>query len=192
MDIDLYGIALFVHVVLAIALVGGSVWAHVTAVLIPKASTVEGLRSHVRFLYVISKSGLPIALGVLIPGIYMAFAGGHWGAGWPGVSLILFALAGVGAGAVLDPAVTKMQATLGETPDGPVTPALGAKLANPKVTFATWVMTGADLAIIFLMTNKPGWTGSIVVGGVCLALGAAMGIRENRHAAAAAAATPAA
>lgn len=185
MDSNLYGIALFVHIVAAIALVGGSLWAHVAASLIPKAATVEGIRSQVRFLTVISKTGMPIALVVLAAGLYMAFAGSWWGSGWPVISLVLFAGAGAGAGAVLDPSVAKIAAALDETPDGPVTPELGAKLTNPKMMLTVWLMTGADLAIVFLMTNKPGWTGSLVAAALGLAFGLLMAARENRHAAAA-------
>jgi hypothetical protein len=180
----LYGVALFIHVVFGVLLVGGSAYAHVAVHLMPRATTVDGARSHVRFLAIVSKSGMPIALVVLIPGIYMAFTGDHWGVGWPGVSLVLFALLGAAAGAIIDPAVAGIQATLDAAPDGPVTPDLAATLANPRLTLVSWMMAGGDLAILFLMTNKPGWTGSVVAGLAGLALGAAVGVRENQHAAA--------
>lgn len=193
MSTDLYHVALFLHIVFAIALVGGSVWAHVTASLLPRAGSIEGIRSHVRFLAAISKSGGPLAMLVLIPGLYMAFSGGHWGAGWPGVALVLFAATGGLAFRVLEPGVQRVQAVLDETPDGPITPEVGAKLANPKLTMATWLMAGMDLAIVYLMTNKPGLVGSVVVGVLGIAAGAVVGMRETRaHAAPPAPAAPAA
>jgi hypothetical protein len=42
------------------------------------------------------------------------------------------------------------------------------------------VLVGADLAIVFLMTNKPGWTGAVIAGAIGLALGAVAGVLANR------------
>lgn len=187
-----YGFVLFVHIVFAILLVGGTAWLHVATHLIGRSRTVDGVRSHVAYISAVSKASMPIAMVTLAAGLYMAFAGSHWGAGWPAVSLILFAIAGVSAGAVIDPAVARIKATIDEMPDGPMTPAVGAALADPRLTFFAALLTGADLAIVFLMTNKPGWTGSTAVALIGLALGAAMGMRENRQAAAATGAASAA
>lgn len=179
-----YGLALFIHVVFGILLVGGSAGAHLTTGLLPRARTVDGLRAHVAWMHAFVKAAGPISGVVLLAGLYMAFAGEHWGSGWPAVSLVLFALGGVGAFAVMDPRITRIRDMLEEAEDGPVTPALGEQLADRALTTVAWTLGGADLAIVFLMTNKPGWAGSVVVGVAGLALGAAVaGWELQRHAA---------
>ena len=42
-----YGSALFVHVALAILLVGGGVYTHLAMTLVPRARSVDGVRAHV-------------------------------------------------------------------------------------------------------------------------------------------------
>lgn len=180
----LYGFALFIHVVLAITLVGGSAFAHVTVVLARRARTVDGLRAHVGWLHALGKASGPLAMGVLVAGVYLAFAGDLWGSGWPVVSLVLFALAGATAMGVIDPRVTTYRDLLEEEPDGPIAPQLQASLGDRTLTMAAWTLTGIDLAIVFLMTNKPGWGGSLAVAAVGVALGAALGMREVQRAAA--------
>lgn len=180
----LYGFALFVHVVFAILLVGGSAYAHLSIGLVRRARTVEGLRSHVATLHAIVKASMPIAMVVLAAGLYLAFAGDWWGAGWPVVSLVLFALGGAAAGGIIDPRVAAMRDRLDERTDGPVTDDLRAALADRTLTIVSWALGGADLAIVFLMTNKPGWAGSVAVGAVGIALGLAVAMRElGQHAA---------
>ena len=182
----LYGFALFLHVVLAILLVGGSSYAHVTTTLVARARTVDGVRSHVEFLHAFAQASGPLAAGVLLAGVYLAFDGEWWGTGWPAVSLVLFLMAGVAAFAVIVPKTQAARELLAETPDGPMTPELGARLADPTLVWVSWLMAGADLALVFLMTNKPGFARATLAAVVGLALGAAMGWREVRHARAAA------
>lgn len=177
----LYGFALFVHIVFAILLVGGSAYAHMTTALVPRARTVDGVRSHVAWLYAFVKASGPMAGVVLLAGLYLAFSGRWWGEGWPVVSLVLFALGGVAATAILDPKVSAIRTTVDEAPDGPVTDDLRALLTDRVLTMVSWTLAGADLAIVYLMTNKPGWGGAMVVGAVGLLLGAGVGMRETRH-----------
>ena len=183
----LYGFALFVHVVFAIVLVGGSVWAHVAFGFALRSPRVECARSLVGWLYAFVKASGPIAGVVLLAALYLAFDGGWWGRGWPVVSLVLFALGGVAATGIADPRALAIKDRLAEVPDGPVTEEVRALMVDRTLTMVMWVLAGADLAIVFLMTNKPGWTGSIVVAAVGLALGTLMGVRESRHVPAAAA-----
>ena len=177
----LYGFALFVHIVFAILLVGGSAYAHMTIALVPRARTVDGVRSHVAWLYAFVKASGPMAGIVMLAGLYLAFSGRWWGSGWPVVSLVLFALGGVAAMGVLDPKISAIRTTIDAMPDGSVTDDLRALLTDRVLTMVSWTLAGADLAIVYLMTNKPGWAGSLLVGTGGLLLGAAVGMRETRH-----------
>lgn len=177
----LYGSALFVHVVFAILLVGGGIYTHVSLGLVPRAGTVDGIRSHAAWLHVFVKGTGPVAVVVLGSGVYMSFAGTWWGDGWPGVSLGLFAIGGVTATALIDPRVGRLRAALDDMPDGPVTSAMARSLVDPTLRRAGWLLVGADLAIVFLMTNKPGWTGSTVTAAIGLAAGAVAGVLTEQR-----------
>lgn len=177
---SLYGTALFAHVVFAILLVGGSSWAHVAGGMLQRSDTVAGARSHARFLAAFSKAAGPLAGIVLLAGIYMATDAGLWGDGWLLVSLVLFVAVGAASGIVVDPAVGRLVEVLDAAPDGPLTPAVRADLADPRLTTTLSLFAGSDLAFVFLMTNKPGLTGSLVVVAVALALGGAWAARELR------------
>ena len=186
----LYGLVLFVHVVFAILLVGGSAGAHLTSALALRARTVDGVRSHVAWSYAFIKASGPIAATVLLAGLFMAFRGGLWGSGWPVVSLALFALGGAGAFRVMEPKIAGMRDRLASMPDGPATDEVRAGLQDRTLVTVSWVLEGADLAIIYLMTNKPGWSGALLVAAIGLALGAVVGLRESRHAAPSGGVTP--
>lgn len=178
----LYGTALWLHIVFAILLVGGTAWLHVAISLAKRSGTVETARAHIAYIAAVGKLTPPAAVLTLLPALYLAFAGDWWGAGWPIVALGLFLVAGATAGGFIDPTVKAIKAAADEAPDGPLTAELRAALVNPKLTMMTWVLAGIDLSIVFLMTNKPGYLGSIAAGLIGIAGGAAIAVRENRHA----------
>lgn len=175
-----YGSALFIHVVFAILLVSGGVYTHLAMTLAPRARSVDGVRSHMTWLYTFVKTTAPLAVVVLATGVYLAFAGGWWGAGWPVVSLALFALGGVAATVLVDPRVARLRAALDQAPDGLVTPELRGRLVDPMLRLAGAVLVGADLTIVLLMTNKPGWAGSVTVALAGVTVGAVAGVAANR------------
>ncbi|MEX1165184.1 MAG: hypothetical protein WEB03_16555 [Nitriliruptor sp.] len=101
--------------------------------------------------------------------------------GWRPAPIELFALAGVGAGAVVDPAVERMRATLETEPDGAASDGLIESLVEPKLARVVWVMFGADLAIVMLMTAKPGLSTALITAVVGLALGVGLAERDLRQ-----------
>lgn len=175
-----YGSALFVHVVSAILLVSGGVYSHLAMTLAPRARSVDGVRSHMTWLHTFVKATVPLAGVVLATGVYMAFAGGWWAAGWPVVSLALFALGGTAATVLVGPRVARLRSALDQMPDGPVTPELRGGLVDPMLRLAGAVLVGADLTIVLLMTNKPGWTSSLTAALAGVTAGAVAGMAANR------------
>jgi hypothetical protein len=173
----LYASLLFVHVVAAIALVGGGLWAHLTFGALTRAPTVDGMRASAAWLHTMVKASGPVAGGVLVTGLYLTFAGSWWGAGWPVVSLVIFALTGLTASRLVDPRVARIHSTLEGEPVGPAPPDLTARLHDPTLTLTVHVLTGTDLAIVYLMVAKPGWAGSIAAAALGAAAGAASGRR---------------
>jgi len=177
---SLYGSALFVHVVFAILLVSGGVYSHLAMTLAPRARSVDGVRSHMTWLHTFVKATVPLAVVVLATGVYLTFAGSWWGAGWPVVSLALFALGGAAATVLVDPRVARLRAALDQMPDALVTPELRGRLVDPMLRLAGAVLVGADLTIVLLMTNKPGWTGSVTAALAGVTAGAVAGVAANR------------
>lgn len=178
---DLYHVVLFVHVVAAILLVGGSAFAHVVGHFARRATTVEGLRIPLALIHAIVKVSMPLAMVVLAAGLYLAFDGSWWGGGWPVVALVLFTAVGATAGRYLDPTVSKAKETLDAASDGPVPAEVTAVFRDRTFGLVTWGFAGADLAIVYLMTNKPGYVGSVVTAVICLALAAGIALREGRE-----------
>lgn len=177
---NLYGTAMFIHVVSAILLVGGSSWAHVTGGMLQRSQTVHGARSHVRFLAVFARASGPLAMVVLLAGAYMATDAALWREGWLLTALALFITVGAGAGLVVNPTVARFEAALDGAADGPMTPELHTELADRRLTVTLGLFAGADLALVYLMTNKPGLAGSLVVAAIGLSLGGLWAARELR------------
>lgn len=176
----LYGTALFLHIVFAILLVGGSAWAHVAGGLLQRSQTVQAARSHVHFLSVFTRASGPLAVLVLLPGAYMATDAGLWGQGWLLTALGLFVAVGALSGIVVNPTVARFAETLDGAPDGPMTPALFGDLSDRRLTITLALFGGADLALVFLMTNKPSLAGSLTAAAVALGLGGLWAARELR------------
>lgn len=177
---DTYNVVLFLHITAAVLLVGGSSWTHASGVLLRRARTVDGVRSHVAFLQTFVKASMPLAVLTLLAGAYMATDAGLWGEPWLLTSLVLFLGVGAAAGSIVDPAVAAMAVAVDEAQDGPVGTQLRERLHNPRLTVTLGLFAGADLALVFLMTNKPGLTGSVLVAASGLALGAVHAARELR------------
>ncbi|MFA9431471.1 DUF2269 family protein [Egicoccus sp. AB-alg2] len=180
-----YSVVVFVHVVAAIAVVGGSLFGPLLGMSVRRADDVGALRQVARHQAAVSTTGGAAAAVVLASGLFLAFRGGWWGSGWLEVSLGLFALAGVLAMGVVDPAIKRLLAALDEAGTGPVTPAVDRLRREPRATVADGVLLGVDVTIVFLMTNKPGPVGALAAAAVGLTVGGLVAARERRHDAAA-------
>lgn len=171
---SVYSVLVFVHVVGAIVLVGATVLSPFMGAGVRRSTTVAALRESARVLKGANDFAGLAAPVVLLAGLYLAFAGDWWGSGWIEVSLALFAFAGVMALGVIDPATKRLVEAAAEAPDGPVTPELAALRDQRRVAVAESFLLPGDLAIVFLMTNKPGFLGSLVTLGVVVLVGAAL------------------
>lgn len=174
-------IVLFIHVVAAIALVGGSFSAQVSALLLSRATTVDAGRAHVTWMATFVRVAGPLAGVVLLAGLYLTFSMELWARGWPVVSLVLFTMGGIAAPTIIDPGVRRLAERLDALPPGPIGPAAIARVLDARLTIAGWLLAGADVAIVALMTTKPGWAVSIAVGVAGLGLGALIGTARHRR-----------
>jgi uncharacterized membrane protein len=179
--VELYSVVLFFHIVGAISLVGSSLLSPLLAMASRRAASVGSLREWAHHVQLVGKLVGPMAVVTLLSGLYLSFAGDWWGSGWLEVSLVLFLLAGVGAFAVLDPAISRLVEAADAAPDGPVPADLEPYRNDQRSTTVESFMLAGDLAIVFLMTTKPGFLGSAIVVAVAAAGGIMLAARERRH-----------
>lgn len=172
---NLYSIALFLHVIGAIGyFVGMGIWLFGLAS-IRRAQRVE----HVRALTsLVGRSGPLFGISVLlilVAGLYMALTAWGLQTGWIAVALISLILIAPLATALIEPRRRAMDRLAREAPDGALPQALRQRTHDPVLATTLQTITALLLGIVFLMTNKPSLTGSLIVMGVALALGLASG-----------------
>ncbi len=171
---SLYTLGKFVHIAAAIVLVGSYLLAPVVYSAIRGATDVRAVRALARLQqHALTASG-PAAVLVLASGVYMTLAGWSFTDAWIAVAVVLFVANGALAMSVVDPHVKKLLAAADEVADGPLDRGLTDLVHEPRVVGALRIVVGIDLAIIFLMVNKPGWAGSVAVAGAGLALGTSL------------------
>lgn len=167
----LYSAVVFVHVVSAIVLVGSTFFAPFIGAGLRRTPTVQGVREWSTVFQRIGKFAGKSAPITFLAGLYLAFAGDWWGSGWLEVSLTLFVLSGVGALGVLDPAAGRLVEAAQVAPDGPVTAELETLRHDRRMATVESFLLPGDLAIVFLMTNKPGFVGALATAAVAALVG---------------------
>lgn len=175
----LYTLVVFAHVAAASVLVGGSLLAApgVRAAVrrTRSANEVSAFLAVGRPLQVINPTA---ALLVLATGIYLTSVGHWWDLGWIQVALVLWAVNSVTARVVVEPAIHRLAEQAAGAADGPVDERLDALRWSRRWSFGMDLLLANDAAVLFLMTVKPGLTGSVLAvaaaNGLALAAGAAL------------------
>ncbi len=178
---SLHGTALWLHIVAAILLVGGSAWTHVAATRLRRSHTVDEARAHAATIHGFVRASMPLAVVTLVAGAYLATVGSYWTSPWLVTSLVLFVAIGALSGSRVDPAVTELVAVLDEAPPGPL-PAAARDAMHARGLELAAVFGGLDLAIVFLMSNKPGLLVAVVTAVVGVTIGLVLAARERRPA----------
>jgi uncharacterized membrane protein len=177
---DLYHLALFAHIIGAIPVVGMGFVSPLILGGLRRSETVAQFREWGGVLQKMSKVTGMAAAVVFVSGLYMGLTQHSFAQGWLAVSLVLFIVNGVLAGGMLDKHLAKIMEATGDAESGPV-PAEASGLATaPKIHTIEAVALGNDLAIVFLMTNKPGWSGALLVAAAGLAIAAGIVARHAR------------
>jgi hypothetical protein len=169
-----YSLALFVHVVGAITLVGASALLPVLVRVARRAPSVASLRTVVAVLQPMGRTIKIAAPLTLLAGLYMAFAANWWRMAWPFVALTAFAVAGVVSNR-FEKATGAAWVQVATAPDGPVPAEVTTLLESRFVTLVSRHMIAVDVAIVFLMTAKPGLWLSLAAFAVTNAVAAATG-----------------
>lgn len=162
----MYDIALFVHI-LGVVLLVGAVTTNLLATLrAQRAATVAEIASLTSVTRKIDLVIGPAMLLILGPAIYMVARGGddgsiRWTSGWVDVALVVFLVMAV-LGPTVESAHAKRLLSLATSlPDGPVPPELDAVRRAPAATYVTLFGVSQIVAFLYLMTNKPALAGAI-------------------------------
>ena len=179
---ELYNVGLFVHILGAVVLVGMGFFFPILMGGLRRTPTVAGVREWGKAAHAVARLGNPAAALTLLTGLYMTWQEWSFVDGWIIVSLVSFVIAGGIAGGVLDPELKKLEEAAAAAPDGPV-PADLRQLSNaPRIHTFESILFGIDLAIVFMMTNKPSLIGSLLAAAVGLAFaGARIAMASRRH-----------
>ena len=170
-----YNVALFFHVLGVVALfvaIGIQQWGGAQ---VRRAASLEHVRLWVGFVQASQNLYPPAVVLVLAGGLFMAGKAWSFTTPW-----IVVGLSGLVAMIVLGILVVgrrfeaiKAAASAGGT--GRVPAKVAQLLARPGAWACLFALNGTAIGILWLMTNKPGWAGSIAVVAVVASVAGAVG-----------------
>jgi Predicted integral membrane protein (DUF2269) len=175
-EMSTYTLELFLHVSGAIGVFAGAgTWLFGLTAL-RRARRVEQVRA-IAWLIIVTIPFMVLSL-VLVGAAGIEMAISTWGLQTPWiivslVSLALFAPINV---FVLDPRMRELYAKAGEEPDGPLSDELVKRTHDPILGTVAQTLATVLLGIVFLMTNKPSLTISIMVMVIALVCGLLSGV----------------
>lgn len=171
---SLDGFVLFVHILGVVALFGGLVLFQNTGRRLRSAVQWHEARSWLTLLRQVP--GMFIGGSVLLLASGLTMAKMEWGFTTPWVvvavaAVVSFALLAVFAVA---PALARL-ARLADAREGSIPGEMRVMFTSPSLWSPIFAMNGASLGVLWLMTNKPGWTISISVPFALAMAGALIG-----------------
>ena len=167
-----YDVTLFVHVLAAVMLMGGTVAVRLGHHAVLDASQLAALRGALDVVRRIGRANPVLALLLLASGAYLGTTG-LWATPWFWVSLATWIANGVLAARIVVPAAQAIGAAAAAAGDGAVPTAIDAMRRAPRPAIAHDVMIGLDLGTLAIMIAKPEWLGATLTPllGVALMLG---------------------
>jgi hypothetical protein len=119
----------------------------------------------------------PVAiLGLFLTGAYMTHKIWTWSTPWIDLGIAALVLLGVQGGGIAEHTAKKLQAAMKANGPGP----LGAEARRMTLHPGLWVVELSNLGVVFgvvwNMTEKPGWGGSIAAVVVGYAVGAGLAV----------------
>jgi hypothetical protein len=175
MRMNAYQVSLFFHFVGLISLFGAAIMMHQVGARVRRASTVEEVRLWLGFGRTIQPM-FPIgSILLLLSGGHMA--GSRWGMDQPwivvGLTTVLL-LIPVGP-LIQRPRFMAMARAAMTSPPGPVSRELARLLTDPAPWSLQSLNAGAATGLLWIMTLKPGWAGSVAAVVLLAAAGGAIG-----------------
>ena len=125
----------------------------------------------------------PVAiLGLFLTGAYMTHKFWTWGTPWIVVAIIVLVVLGVRGGGVAERTAKKLQAAMMANGPGPIGPDARRMTLHPGLWVVEFANFGIVLGVVWNMTEKPGWGGSIASVLIGYAVGAALALLFSRGA----------
>ena len=172
---DLYGLALFIHILGVITLFGAFVLIQRVGIQLRAAETVEQVQMWMRILLPVRRMFASAAIFLLVTGLYMTSRAWTWETPWVVVGIAAVVVP-VGLGNTLaGPALRRIGMTAGQATPGSVTDELRGLIRNPTLWTVMSANNGAALGAIWIMTNKPSLLASIAIVAGLGIVGAVMG-----------------
>jgi hypothetical protein len=178
----LYGIALYLHILAAVGIIGGSCLEQYIHTRMHRARTLDTLKEWLGAGRTISKLMPIFALSLLIFGTYMTFARWGWQQPWILTSLGLLIAISIASPLLLAP---NMRAIGKAAFSGASLSDIAPLLADPVSNIAGGVFTVESLAIALLMVMKPSLMPTLIIVVVAAVIGVFVGWpKAQAHAAA--------
>jgi uncharacterized membrane protein len=158
----LYELVLFLHILSAIVLIGGSIVATPairTAAL--RAETVAQLRSWLAFGHPFAVINPLTSMTLLASGLYLTAAGSWWNAAWVQAAIVLWVVNAVLAGFVVKPSIAVVAGNAFAVGDGLVGEDLDRLRRSRRWSVGSDVVLANDVGVLFLMVVKPGYAASV-------------------------------
>ena len=162
-----YGVALLVHILGVLGVFIATGIEQVVLLRLRAARTTQLVREWVHVMDGVDKLFPPSVLLLVLAGLYMTFTVWGWGQAWIDVSLGTLVLVGILGPAVNGSGLKAIGRAVAVLPDGPLSADLSRLIYHPVLNMSTSITAFLTLGIVFLMTLKPGWLGSLgIMAGV--------------------------
>lgn len=177
---DLYLIAFFIHMMGLISVFGSQIVLQHGGTRLRAASDWHDVRRWLGLLGVVRGMALGGTVMLFLSGLYMTWSRWTFSSPWVSIGLavvIVFPILGarvIGAG--FD-RIGKEAAGA----QGPLDDASRARLLAPQLWASAFAMNFALVGVVWLMTLKPGWIGSIAIPVAAAAIGAFIGTSVARR-----------
>jgi hypothetical protein len=157
-----YGTSLFLHLVGAILLFSAAVLTHFVGAKLRKATTVQEVRLWLGF----ARGAQPLfpigGIILLLTGLHLAGAGWDFRQPWILVGLVVLLILLPMGPLVQRPRFMAIGMAAATAEPGPVPPSLSEAILSPFTWRYLSGTTGLALGQLWIMTQKPGWTGALV------------------------------
>jgi hypothetical protein len=176
---QLYDLALFIHMLGLIALFGGFVLFHRAGARLRASATAEEVST---WLGLLDATGPMFPSGLLMllaSGLYMTFTRWQPELPWITMSIVGLLVIMILGAAVVDRHRKAIRKQLAGT-TGPLTAGLTRLIRNPVPWMMAGMLNGIALDVVFLMTTKLQWLLSVTVISVSIVLGIVFGFMAAR------------
>lgn len=175
---SIYSLALFVHIISDITLFIGIGAQLLVLLTLRRARDMSQVNTVVGLIRITDGMGMLGALFTILSGFYMART--VWGVetGWVLVTLgSIFLIIGPLIGAIIEPRTRALLKIAKEAQQAsPIPPALWSRIHDPLLGAAIQTNLAVVIGIVFLMTNKPSLTVSLIIPVTALVLGVVSGL----------------